>query len=517
MIQEIWSDTIDVFTNRFQTIWSLLIEHAYLSLIAITIAIFIAVPLGIFLTRHAKLAEPVIGIASIFQTIPSLALLVFLVPFMGTGKLPAIIALTIYGILPILRNTYLGIKGVDQATVEAGVGMGMTTRQVLFMVELPLALGVIMGGIRTAAVLIVGVATIAGLIGAGGLGDLIYRGLQTYNSGLILGGAIPAALLAILLDFLLKKVEQKAQPGAMSKRAKKRTLIGGISIAIIAVLFTIISLLPTQQKEITITGKSFTEQEIMVYIMGHLIEEQTDITVKYESFLGGSSPAFDGLRNGSYDVYVEYTGTGLMSYLKEPVINDPDKAYEHVKKEFKEKFNLVWLQPIGFNNTYTLTVRNEDAKKYHLEKISDLRAKANDFILGSEPEFLERKDGYVGIKELYGITFKDVKAMDPGIIYSAIKNKDVDVIDAYATDGRIQAFDLKILEDDEQLFPPYYAAPLIRQETLDQYPELEKVLNQLAGKISNEKMQTLNAKVDIDKQDYEEVAIAFLKEEGLIK
>ncbi|MEM5593919.1 ABC transporter permease [Niallia circulans] len=201
----------------------------YLSLISIAIAIVISVPLGIYLTRHRKIADSIIGVAGVFQTIPSLALLVFLVPFIGTGKLPAIIALTVYGLLPILRNTYLGIVGVEKSAIEAGVGMGMTNRQVLWMVELPLSLSVIMGGIRTATVLIIGVATIAGLIGAGGLGDLIFRGLQTYNTGLILAGAIPSALLAIIFDYLLKLLETDVTPqGLQNKKVKKAKYESGL-------------------------------------------------------------------------------------------------------------------------------------------------------------------------------------------------------------------------------------------------------------------------------------------------
>nr|WP_305809362.1 glycine betaine ABC transporter substrate-binding protein [Sporosarcina sp. D27] len=474
-------------------------------------------PLGIILTRNTKIAEPIIGVASVLQTIPSLALLVFLVPFMGTGKVPAIIALTIYGLLPILRNTYIGIRGVDRATVEAGIGMGMTSRQVLTMVELPLSLGVIMAGVRTATVLIVGVATIAGLIGAGGLGDLIFRGLQTYNSGLILAGAIPSALLAIVLDFILKKVEGMAQPGKLSRKTKKNITRGAIAvIAAVVLVFAVTSFTGGNKDTITITGKNFTEQEIMVYVLGHLIEEKTDLDVKYESFLGGSTLAFEGLQQGSYDVYVEYTGTGLMNYLKEDAINDPDEAYNYVKKVFKEKYDLVWLEPIGFNNTYTLTVRQEDADKYGLEKMSDLKRTADSMVLGTEPEFQERKDGYPGFQELYGFSFKEAKTMDTGIMYSAIKNGDVDVIDAFGTDGRIPEFNLKVLEDDKNLFPPYYAAPLIRQDVLDKHPELEEVLNMLAGRIDDERMQQLNARVDIDKEEYETVAVDFLKEEGLI-
>jgi len=187
-------------------------QHIQLTLVALFIANLIALPLGIMLTRKRKIAETVIGITSVFQTIPSLALLGFMVPLFGIGFGPAIIALTIYGLLPILRNTYTGILGVDQAVIDAGTGMGMTSRQVLFMIELPLALPIIMAGIRTATVMVIGVATLAALVGAGGLGDLIFRGIAMARQDLILAGAIPAALLSIVFDYGLKKIEIAVQP-----------------------------------------------------------------------------------------------------------------------------------------------------------------------------------------------------------------------------------------------------------------------------------------------------------------
>ncbi|MBP2643553.1 MAG: ABC-type transporter, integral rane subunit [Firmicutes bacterium] len=203
---------LTIFKTRYDDILLASWEHLQLTFIALLIAILIAIPLGILLTRHKKWAEPIIGVTAIFQTIPSMALLGFMIPMFGIGPIPAIIALTIYGLLPILRNTYTGIIGVTPAAVEAGVGMGMTSLQVLFMVELPMALSFIMAGVRTATVLIVGVATLAALIGAGGLGDLIFRGIAMANSPLILSGALPAALLAIILDFALKWLEYKVQP-----------------------------------------------------------------------------------------------------------------------------------------------------------------------------------------------------------------------------------------------------------------------------------------------------------------
>jgi osmoprotectant transport system permease protein len=210
-------DLFSIFQNRYEDILLASWEHLQLTFIALFIANLIAIPLGILLTRHKKWAESIIGVAAVFQTIPSLALLGFMIPLLGIGTLPAIIALTIYGLLPILRNTYTGIIGVAPAAVEAGVGMGMTSLQVLFMVELPMALSVIMAGIRTATVLIIGVATLAALIGAGGLGDLIFRGIAMANSPLILAGALPAAFLAIVFDFALKHLEYKAQPKGLKK------------------------------------------------------------------------------------------------------------------------------------------------------------------------------------------------------------------------------------------------------------------------------------------------------------
>ena len=211
------NNMIEIFHSRSDAILVASWEHLQLTFISLFLATFIAIPLGILLTRYKKWSEPIIGITAIFQTVPSLALLGFMIPLLGIGTTPAIVALTIYGLLPILRNTYTGIVGVNSATVEAGTGMGMTSLQVLWMVELPMALSIIMAGVRTATVLIIGVATLAALIGAGGLGDLIYRGIAMSNSPLILAGALPAALLAIFFDFSLKYLETKSQPRGVSR------------------------------------------------------------------------------------------------------------------------------------------------------------------------------------------------------------------------------------------------------------------------------------------------------------
>ncbi|TFE03708.1 ABC transporter permease [Jeotgalibacillus sp. R-1-5s-1] len=208
----------DTVIQRQDLIIESTLEHLYLSFTAIFIAILISLPLGIFISRNQKVAEFYIGITAVFQTIPSLALFGFLVPILGIGFETALIALIIYALLPILRNTYTGITGVDEGVIEAGKGMGMTGSQILFKIELPLSLPFLMAGIRTATVLTVGVATLATFVGAGGLGDVIWRGLQSYNNNLVLAGAIPVALLALLFDFILKILEKKTTPKGLKSK-----------------------------------------------------------------------------------------------------------------------------------------------------------------------------------------------------------------------------------------------------------------------------------------------------------
>jgi osmoprotectant transport system permease protein len=218
MLGNIVSTFINTVTSRSDDIMQGLIEHLILSFVAIFIAILISMPLGIYISRKKSSAEFFIGVTAVFQTIPSLALFGFLVPLLGTGSTTAIVALTVYALLPILRNTYTGITGVDQAVIEAGRGMGMTKRQLLYKIELPLSLPFIMAGIRTATVLTVGVATLATFVGAGGLGDIIYRGLSSWNNSLVLAGALPAALLALFFDYLLKILEKATTPKGLKAR-----------------------------------------------------------------------------------------------------------------------------------------------------------------------------------------------------------------------------------------------------------------------------------------------------------
>ena len=268
--------------------------------------------------------------------------------------------------------------------------------------------------------------------------------------------------------------------------------------------------------KIVIGSKNFTEQLIVGNMVGLLMED-AGYPVEYRLRLGGSSLVHEALVNGNINVYVEYTGTGLMVMLEEDVINDPDEAYAKVKELYKQKWNLVWLEPWGFNNTYTITMARSKVQELGVTKISDLKDIAKDLVIGATHEFIPRKDGLAGLEEAYGFKFKEAVGMNEGLLYQAVKEGQVDVISAFATDGRIPAFDLVNLEDDLKYFPPYYAAPVVRGDLLEKDPEIANILNKLAGKIDDSTMAQLNYEVDENKKAPAAVAKQFLQENGLIK
>lgn len=267
---------------------------------------------------------------------------------------------------------------------------------------------------------------------------------------------------------------------------------------------------------VVIGGKNFTEQDVLVYLMQGIIEDRTDLKVVTKPFLGGTNIVAQALEKGDLDLYAEYTGTALINILGKETINDSQAVYDKVKKIYQEEKNLIWLEPFGFNNTYTLAMRADKADKLGIETYSDLVQKAPGLVLGSTQEFLERSDGYKGLQKVYEMKFKDTKGFDPGLTYAAVRDGKVDVNDAFATDGRIPAFNLKVLKDDKNFFPPYYAAPIIRQDTLEKHPEIAEALNLLAGRLDDRQMAELNSQVDLQGKDAKEVAQAWLKSQGLI-
>ncbi|HEY2421183.1 MAG TPA: glycine betaine ABC transporter substrate-binding protein [Neobacillus sp.] len=512
-------------TLNYQQIFSLLGEHIYLSIVSVLIAIIIGVPLGILISREPKFSKPIIGITNVIQAVPSLALLGFLIPFIGIGSTPAIVMVVLYSLLPIVKNTYTGLTNIDSDILEAAKGIGLTKSQTMRKVQLPLAFPMIMAGIRISAVTAVGLMTIAAFIGAGGLGYLVFSGVQTVDNYMILAGAIPACILALLIDFIVGRLEfslsyvskqQSSKIPSHSKKRAKKWLIGLACLVLVtAGVFTVYSKANAVDK-IVIGSKNFSEQLILGNILADLIENKSDIQVERKLNLGGTQVAFSAINKGDIDMYVEYTGTGLVNILNSPPESDSDKVYNYVQKEFKQKYGLDMLKPIGFNNTYALAVRQDTAKQYNLNTISDLAKLSNGLIIGPTLEFSNRVDGLAGLTKTYNMQFKDVKAIDGGLRYTALNNHKSDVIDAFSTDGLIEAFHLKVLKDDQNFFPPYYAVPLIKEEVLHKHPELKKIINSLAGKLTDDKMRELNYKVDSLKQSPAKVALEFLEKEGLI-
>lgn len=268
--------------------------------------------------------------------------------------------------------------------------------------------------------------------------------------------------------------------------------------------------------KVVIGTKDFSENILLGEIFAQLIEADTDLKVDRKLNMGGTFVCFEAIKKGQISIYPEYTGTALTAQLKMDVINDADETYSIVKEEFDKQFDVKWLEPLGFNNTYAIAVTSEIAEKYNLEKCSDLSSVADEMVFGAEHEFFNRQDGYDGFIELYGVNFKDVAKMNVSLKYQAIGEGQMEVTDAFTTDGQIKQYNLKLLEDDKGFFPPYYAAPIIRKNILEKHPELEDTLNKLSGLISDEVMAELNYKVDVEQKDIAEVASEFLKAKGLI-
>ncbi|GAA0752966.1 glycine betaine ABC transporter substrate-binding protein [Clostridium sartagoforme] len=512
-------------------ILSLLLEHIQLTIIAVLIAVVIGVPLGILITKNKKLANAVIGFANLTQAIPSLAILGFLIPVIGIGSAPAITMVVLYSMLPIIKNTYTGITNINPDMLEAAKGLGMTSGQTLKLIKIPLAMPVMMAGIRMAAVTAVGLMTIAAFVGAGGLGYLVFSGIQTVDNNLILFGAIPAAVLALVIDWITGKIEEATMPNGIKKsdgtmkvrrtssnKNRKRNIVIASILAIAVVGGVIVSSISNNSNKITIGSKNFTEQIILGNMLQQLIEDKTDIDVQTKLNLGGTQVAFNALKSGGIDMYVEYTGTGYVNILNitEPNSNT-DEVYNVMKDRFKADFGIDVLNPMGFNNTYAMAVSKETADKYNLKTVSDLAKVSGELIAGPTIEFANREDGLLGLNKAYNMNFKTVNPVDGGLRYTALNSNETQVIDAFTTDGLIEQFKLTVLEDDKSFFPPYHAVPIVKEETLEKFPELRDVLGELDGKLTDEKMRKLNYEVDVNKRDAKVVANEFLKSEGLVE
>lgn len=514
-------DFINYMIENKDQIISLCIEHIELTSLALIIAIIIGVPIGILISYKKKLNKPVLGITSVTQAIPSMALLGFMIPFLGIGTAPAIVVVVLYSLLPIIKNTYTGISNISPATIEAATGIGLTKGQILTKIQIPQALPIIMAGVRISSVSAVGLMTMAAFIGGGGLGYLIFSGIRTVNNYQILAGAIPACILALLVDYFFGAIEKLVTPISLQnedkskekikKERRRNKIIVIATIIVIGLLFlSEIDFSKKSEDSIRVGSKDFTEQEILCYMTSHAIENNTDINVETECNLGGAQVVFSALTNDNIDLYIDYAGTDYTDILDHKPISDVDKVYKTIKKEMKQKYNIEVLDQMAFNNTYALAVTKGTAEQYNLKNISDLTRVSNELTIAPTLEFINREDGLPGLKKAYGLEFKDTIGIDGSPRYTALQNNNAQVIDAFTTDGLLRKFNLVVLEDDKNFFPPYNAIPLVRGDTLKEYPEIEDILNKLGTYLTDEVMQDLNYQVDELGNSPEQVAINYL-------
>ncbi|HUT12589.1 MAG TPA: glycine betaine ABC transporter substrate-binding protein [Thermoguttaceae bacterium] len=506
--------------DHLPELWLRTVQHLMLTGVSAALAILIGVPLGILAFRTRWIRGPIVATAGILQTIPSLAMLTLLLALLHKiGALPAILALTLYALLPIVRNTLTSMEGVSSEVMEAARGIGMNRWQQLRIVRLPLALPVIIAGIRTAAVAAVGIATLSAFIGAGGLGQFINRGLALADTRLILLGAVPAALLALLVDFAIGAANWALDPRRKRRRRSFRNVVVRASIICLPLVVFAVGAAGyvKTRPDIMVGSKNFTEQLILGHMMALVIEDQTELKVDRRFCLGGTMICHRALINGEIDLYAEYTGTGLTAVLHDETSADPDEVYEFVSREYQRRYDVQWLTPFGINNTYAIAVREKDAVQHGWKAISDLERTANKLRAGFTPEFSERPDGYPGLREAYGFQFGEIRDIDAGLMYEAIAGSEVDVIAAFATDGRIAAYNLTLLVDDRRFFPPYYAAAVVRSHTLQTYPILREPLNSLGETLDDATMRELNFRVDHEKRSPREVAREFLLSRGLLR
>lgn len=493
---------MNAFLDALSRVPPLLAAHVQLSACALLLGIMISLPLGIWSARNVHVARVSIGFASLVQTVPSLALLALFYPLLlslsalvgggipALGFLPSLIALTLYALLPILRNAVTGLHGIDPAVLQAADAVGMTPGQKLRLVEAPLVAPVLVAGIRTAAVWTIGAATLSTTVGQPSLGDMIFAGLQTQNWALVLAGCVSAAALALTVDALIGAIER----GIATRR---RWL--WITSAALLVIGTLAATAPLwahagKERTVVVGAKNFSEQYILARLIGDRLE-RAGYAVEYRDGLG-SAVVFGAVAGGDIDVYVDYAGTIWTNAMKRTDVPDRPAMVKAIGSWTKATSGVRLVGALGFENAYAFAMRGDDARRRRIASLDDLATASPGLKLGSDLEFLERPE-WTAVSRAYPLRFAGATPYSPTFMYRALESGNVDVISAFSSDGRIAADKLTVLTDPRHAIPGYDAILLVAPKRAGD-AKFVAALQPLIGKIPVEAMRAANYQVDRD-------------------
>lgn len=519
---------METFLAQFETLPQYLGGHLLLSGLALTIGIALSVPLGIWVTRSNRREQLVMGAVGGVQTVPSLALLALMVPLLGglIGIIPALIALTLYSMLPIVQNTVTGIQGVDAGLMEAARGMGMTSRQLLFKVQLPLASPVIIAGIKVATIWVFGTATLATPVGADSLGYYIFMGLNTRNDAVTLFGCLVAMAVALLLYKLIGAIQ-----ASVEARRRARTMVLSAITATIFIIGMAVPLTSTLMRHsgtstiadtngdtvdaglavpgkplaglrLRVGGKNFTESYLLSNLLAiHLRSQGADVELSTGM---GSKVLFDATRAGSIDLYVDYSGTIWATLMKRRETKLPQQTLIEVSDYLLKEHGIVSVGRLGFENAYAFAMRRDRADQLGIRSITDLSEHAPDLKIAGDFDFFGRAEGKL-VLQAYDLEFRQRRNMNSRLMYDAIAGGQVDVVTAYTTDGQILAFDLLVLDDPRAAFPPYDAILLLSPDA-GRNPQVVDSVKVLVNSIRDDDMRWANKSIDLDQRAVAEVA-----------
>ena len=507
--------------------FAMVLDHLLLVLASLVLALAAGIPLGLLVYLFPKPGKLILRVIDLIQTTPALALLGIIMVFMGAGKPTAMVGLALYSLLPIVRNTSLGLSQVSPHLKEAATGMGMTPAYRLLHVELPLAMPMLFTGVRIAVANAIGTAVFAATVSGGGIGNIINSGIRQENMELILKGSLALMGMAILLDLFMGLAEHRLGDPKRKKLPRWASLGGGAALACASVALVAFMLVPPNtQGTLVLYDGDYSEVKLMHSMVKQLVEDKTDLSVTIRDPMTQVNN-YKELRgeDPSCDLMFSYDGTVLTTFLGMDVTDVPEgvSLYDFVNEEAGRRDGLHLLGKVGLDNTYALGVRQEVVEQYGVKTISDLVPHSPKLVMGGEHEFFTAEGSmkYNPFVSYYGLNFKSAIPVDVSLKYSAVENGDFDAMIVYATDGLNKRANLTILEDDLAFFPEYNGAYLVREDLFADFyeaaPNLEQVLELLTGRVTNEVMVALTYAVDVERQAVDQVAHDFLVSQGLIQ